>query len=591
MFAYVLDSDLRQELNARGLNYWDVYIQGINELLGVCGKCLSLADLDRSDALSDVTALVLGRQTAARLTDRMRRGLDDWVKQGGTLVGFGAAGLDHVFGIRTVSEVRPVPDDYALAGYFDLRPHPITHELHPFLFVEQKLLIVSDIALVDKDSAVELARLFEPGGKDTGRPAVTWHAYGNGLAGYFAFDVAKTVWLLHQGRPTSEIPENRYHPRPPDMTVIGQNSAKIPYADELCFLVQNMIAQRPQPFIYQIPPKEGKVADALLYWGGDEYVGPTELSLAASNWMREMGLPYHINIQENHPMTAEEFRHITETNGHEISLFYHTHAENGFKMTEDLYRRQSDEFARIRGVRPCTTVNSVTRWNHWAEPAKWMRAAGGKADNSFTSGPLHLEHPMANGPFFGFAFGTTYPFYFYDDARGGNRRIDYMEQPIVCYEIGHRGSLLDRETDVHREVHFPLEMAIKYHAVMNLFYHPVYIARYPQCRKAITEIVRYIRESGARVVHMGNDAIAHWWEARDRSTTGNLKEDGRVITFDCACEYPGGMVVKLLLKRALTEVTIDGRLPADYELRREFAGNWLFVVVPRGKHSLRIVTA
>ncbi|MFA5864381.1 MAG: hypothetical protein WC975_06805 [Phycisphaerae bacterium] len=587
MLAYVFDDAVRNELNQKGINYWDVYIREILDLLGAKGSALDLKQLENPDRLNKIQTLILGSQSGQKLTGKMIKTLDAWVQDGGLLIGFGLRGLDHVFGNKPSSIIKQKPDDYTISGYFDLRPHSITHEVHHFLFVEQKLLILSDIDAVERQTSVELARLFDPTGKDMDCSAITWNPYGLGFAGYFAFDVAKTVWLLHQGKPTSHLPENRSHPRPPEMTVVGENSRKVPYADEICFLLQNMIAQHPHPFIYQIPPKDEKVADALLYWGGDEYVGPTELSLTASDWMKQQGLAYHINIQENHPMTQEDIKHIHD-NGHEVSLFYHTLPDNGFKMTEALYLTQSEEFYKKVGCRPCATVNSVTRWNHWAGAAKWMLQAGGKADNSFTSNPLSLEHPMANGPFFGFSFGTAYPFYFHDDHDGKNKRVDYMEQPIVCYEIGHRGSLLDHETDTSKEVHLPLEFALKYHMTMNMFYHPAYITRYPLCRKAIQEIVKYIRDCGANVVHMGNDALAEWWEKRSESTVENLRTENDTIVFDCDCRHKGGMVVKVLLKQHIVNVSLDTRWPAEYEIRKEFAGSWLFVNVPFGKHDVRI---
>jgi hypothetical protein len=587
MLAYVYDETVRNEFNQQGINYWDAYIREILDLLGAGGEPLDLKQLENSNSLNKTKTLILGNQMGRKLTDKMIKTLEAWVQDGGLLVGFGLRGLDHVFGNKPSRFIKQEPDDYTISGYFDLRPHPITTEIHHFLFVEQKLLILSDIEPVERQTSVELAHLFDRSGKDLNSPAITWNSYGQGFAGYFAFDVAKTVWLLHQGKPTSHLPENRWHPRPPEMTVVGENSRKTPYADEICFLLQNMIAQHTHPFIYQIPPKDNKVTDALLYWGGDEYTGPVEFSLKSSDWMRQQGLPYHINIPENHPMTPQELKHIHD-NGHEVSLFYHTLPEYGFKMTEDLYLKQSEDFFKKIGYRPCVTVNSVTRWNHWAGAAKWMLRAGGKADNSFASGPLPLEHPMANGPFFGFSFGTTYPFYFYDDFQGENKRIDYMEQPIVCYEIGHRGSLSDRQTNTHREVHLPLEMAIKYHMVMNLFYHPVYIAQFPNCRRAIEEILHYIKDTGAAVVHMGNDAVAYWWEARSKSTVNLIQTDEKTNQFDCRCEYPGGMIVKTLLSKTLREVTIDGQAPATHEIRTEFAGNWLFVVIPHGRHQINI---
>lgn len=588
MYGFVIDQQLRAKLNGKGENYWDVYLTEINDLIGARGKALSLEDLENASKIATLKTLVIGSQSGQELSDRARKNLALWVQQGGLLIGCGLSGMDEVFGIQTLGEMKQTSDDYAIAGYFDLRPHPITHEVHPFLFTEQMLLILSDIQTIDLNGGIELARLHDENATETSHPAIVWNAFGKGFAGYFAFDIAKTVWLLHQGKPTSHIPENRFHPRPPDMMVIGKNSTKIPYADEICFILQNMIAQNPQPFIYQLPPQNGKMADALLCYGGDEYVGPTELSLEASDWMRQQELPYHINIQENHPITPEEFRHITVDNGHEISLFYHTEEKNGFKMTEEMYLKQSADFEKKVGYRPCVTVNSVTRWNHWAGAAKWMLQAGGKADNSFTSNTLQLENPLANGPVFGFAFGTSFPFYFYDDCKGENKKIEFMEQPIVCYEIGHRGSLLDHETDVSKEVHFPLEMAIRYHMTMNLFYHPVYIAKYSNCRKAIQEILKYIQDCHANVVHMGNDALAKWWEERSESSLDGIVIKNDEISFDCDCKYKNGMVVKFLLKRTLLQAFVDGRYPADYEIRKEFAGTWMFLTVPLGNHSIKL---
>jgi hypothetical protein len=41
--------------------------------------------------------------------------------------------------------------------------------------------------------------------------------------------------------------------------------------------------------------------------------------------------------------------------------------------------------------------------------------------------------------FLGFSFGTAFPFWFHDDWRGRNRRIDFLEQPVAAYECGYVG--------------------------------------------------------------------------------------------------------------------------------------------------------
>lgn len=277
--------------------------------------------------------------------------------------------------------------------------------------------------------------------------------------------------------------------------------------------------------VYQIPPEGKKIPDALLYWGGDEYNGPVELSLNTSDWMKEKGIAYHINMLATHPITKEQVDHIIKENGHEISQYYGLNEEDRFIMKEEYYREENDLFYKKFWFRPVCTVNKWLGWKGWAEPAKWMRQAGGRADNSFFGSDVSFEHPLGNGPFFGFGSGTSYPFYFYDDYAGENQRIDFLEEPIVCYEIGHRGSIhgddpsmrgdaMRRDTEtlvLDNDTHFPIDLAVRYHLLMNMFYHPAYVATYPPCREAIEEILNYIHYKNALVTHMGNDQVWAWW--------------------------------------------------------------------------------
>jgi len=586
----VRDDDLHKALNARSSNYWDVYIAEILGMLGAKGTACSLDRLADGTGLADICILIIGQQSGNRLTETMITNIRTWVEAGGILIGFGLIGLDDVFGIEGGLTLDQEPDDYTISAYFDCRPHPLTHEIHPLIFKEQRLPIVSDVRCCTCSNAKELARIYGVNGQTTDYSAISWSRYGKGYAGYFAFDVAKTIWLLHQGRPIPESAGNhRQGPRTFDLSIIGQNSRKIPYADEMCTVVQNMIAQSGLPFVFQVPPKEGRVCDALLYWGGDEYYGPTELSLNASDWMREKGLPYHINIEaENHPMSKEQARHILD-NGHEISAYYHKLQALGWEAGEELYVRQSDEFFQRFGRRPVTTVNGVLLWNGWVDSARWMEKAGSKADNSFAGHPVSLDHPEGNMPYFGFGFGTTYPFTFYDNHTHGNRRIDILEQPIVCYEIGHRGSLLDSETKATDDVHLPVEMALQYHWVMNMFYHPHYIADFPRCREAIEEILDTIDRAGATVVHMGNDELYRWWRARENVTMTNLLVQDSSTSLALTCDWPDGVIVKLLVDKAVHKVLIDDLACDSYEVREEFAGKWLYVVVPQGRHQINVM--
>jgi hypothetical protein len=123
-----------------------------------------------------------------------------------------------------------------------------------------------------------------------------------------------------------------------------------------------------------------------------------------------------------------------------------------------------------------------------------------------------------------------------------------------------------------------------------MFHHPVYIRDFPLCRQAIEEVLRLIDEKRALAVHWGNDAACLWWHARSQSNVGatRIADDG-TMTFDAECPHDGGMIVKVPVDaRAVEEVRCDSE-PASYEVRHEFGGDWLHVIVPAGRHEVRVV--
>lgn len=593
--AYVYDQALHQALNRKKRNYWDIYFREMNEQLGLRAGRVSLRDLEQPRTLERLATLMIGWQSGAALNARAKRNLKDWVRNGGLLIGFGLRGLDDVFGIKTAGQIKQKPDDYTIAGLFDLKPHALTTDIHSPVCPDQELLIFSDIRRIQPGSGAILSQLYDPFHNPTDYAAVVTNTFGAGQTLYFAFDAAKTIWLLHQGKPVWQYPETQQYARTMHMCLLGDNARRVLYADEILFLMQNFLAQRPHAFIYPIPPQGGKVPDALLYWGGDEYRGPVEHSLKASDWMKSKGLPYHINLEvDHHPITLEQARHIMKDNGHELSEYYYipgawAEGKKNYHMSAAMFKRQNDLFYKKFGFRPITSVNFSLHWRGWVEPARWMAQAGGKADNSFASNAISVkELVLRNSAGFQFGFGTCYPYYFYEDYPRGNRKINLLEEPIVCYEIGHRGSIRDMASRPIQEVHVPLDFAVKYHLVMNMFYHPGYIADYPICREAIEEILRYIGEKKARVVHMGNDAVWKWWDARSRSAIDNVRQENNTITLTATCKYDGGMIVKWPAPGIPVEVRCDGQTIAVEE-RKEFGRPWLHIAVPFGRHALQIV--
>lgn len=297
-----------------------------------------------------------------------------------------------------------------------------------------------------------------------------------------------------------------------------------------------------------------------------------------------MCLPYHVNAMPREGafgLSVEDAAAI-RANGHEVSLHYNFRdgfAHPGPFRREDVMA-QFAAFRRRFGFEPVCTVNHCVHWTGWAEPAEWMRDAGGRADNSFTHKRFPPSNPVNS---FGFSFGSAFPHYFYRDHRGGNARLDFLEQPIVAYEVGYT-----REGTDFPRLHRILDHAARYHLTLNTFYHPVYVAEWPTCRLAIKELLRYLDERRIAAVHLGNDALWRWWDARHRSTIGDaVREDGRLrCAVDCAA--PGGLIVKLPAPgRGEVAAELDGK-PVAARVREELGRPWAHVVVPQGAHRLGV---
>lgn len=578
--AYVYDAGLRLEANRRGENYWYEYIREINEQLGLRAKEIPSNSLE-DNTLCEIGILFIGDLDASM----MKSSLNAWVRSGGVLIGFGTKGLDEIFGNICHSVIEQPESDYTISGYFSLESDELTTGVHSYLHPEQKLIIFSDIRVITPRESAEIACLYERDGTDKGCAAVTKRAYGKGHAYYFAFNVPQTIWVLHQGIPITHDRDGDGYYRTGDLIAIGSNEREVLYADEILFLIQNMIAQKPQPLIYAIPPKDGQIPDAMFYWGGDDEAAQGT-QVWASNWMKEKGLPYHINIMRNKEgrfaVTKEEAEAIA-ANGHECSLHYNFIDNFGtFAFTEADVKDQADDFYRVFGFHPVCTVNHWCRWTGWAETAKWMLAAGGKADNSFIHHPLPPMNPANR---LGFVFGTCFPFYFYDDYKNENRKINFLEEPITAYEVGYSASDMNDFDIVHKVI----DIAAKYHLVMDMFYHPVNVYNHPACRSAIEESLRYIAEKDIIAVHKGNDGLREWWDKRSRSQVMDLMIDEEALSFITHCEYQDGMIVKVPIKLEGLDIklTCDGKC-ADYEIRRDFGRRWLYAIVPEGTHKIAL---
>jgi hypothetical protein len=601
--AYIVDTKRHAAENRAGRNYWAAYIPEILSELGLTAAALPIDTLGNSGALKNYSTLLLGDINVAQISSTAAGELEKWVRAGGTLIALGTDGLDELCGNRHEGDLAQPKDDFTCAATFAFGDDTLTADIHSVLQPQQRLLIFSPVRKIRSGESKELARLFEEDGKDTGCAAITGRELGAGRVFYFSFNVPKTMWVLHQGRPVDGDRDGDGWWRSSDGLTRRPHSAEVGYADEILFLLQNMIGTQPHAFIDQLPPVPrssttasdqragSRIPDVLFYWGGDDEGNSDGIQIKSSEWLKERGLPYHINAMPRKDgtfgLSVDEARKIL-ANGHEISIHYNfiDNHKQGAGFTREDVMNQAAAFRKYFGQELVCSVNHWSRWTGWAEPAKWMLEAGGKADNTFTgvgSPPLNTVNSL------GFSFGTAFPFWFYDDWRGKNQKIEFLEEPRNAYECGY----LKENTDFPM-VYKAIDVGLRYRLTINMFYHPIYIANYPACRAAIDEGLRYLKERKAVALHLGPDALYRWWKARAEAEVTQTSVVGKEWSYEVKSAYSDGVVVKVPLgNRGIGSVKINGAAAGGDSVRqlRMFGQNWAFVAVPSGKSRLQIATA
>ena len=581
----VVSSSAQQADNQAGRNHWSAYAPEICDQLGLPAVVLEPEALTPGN-LSGLSTLVLPAPAGEWLDSASRDSLRKWVKEGGLLVGLGCAGLDDLFGVHCTGASLEQPDEYSPAAALSFCEDRLTQsavwELHPTA-LSPVLAPARSVVLGD---AWPLARQHALNGEGTCSPAITYRESGAGASLYFAFDLAQHMWVAHQGRPVDQDYDGDGYYRLSDAIPARDFEPELPYADQLLFLLRDAIATTGQPLLAPTPPMpDGRPSDALLFWGGDDEAAAGTQTIA-SDFMREVGLPYHLNLmpdkQGRFSISKAEFDHI-KANGHENSMHYdfQTDFPHPYAFTEAEVLQQAEWYEQAFGERAECSVFHWCHWTGWSEPAEWMLKAGGCADNS----RIHRTSPPLNPTnLLGYVFGTSFPYHFFRDWRGGNARIPFLSEPITMYECGYRYE--DLTTDF-TELHRGLEMALRHHLTTDLFFHPVNVYRAEACREAIREVLRWIDARGANVVHMGNDELARWWFARSRTRLSEVTVSPEATRFTVECDWPRGCVVQVPARGAVAGVKSSAGA-CETVLRDEPWGVSLWAACPQGRTRVEV---
>ncbi|MHB0998462.1 MAG: hypothetical protein ACYC27_04370 [Armatimonadota bacterium] len=566
--GYIVDPNYRNELNSEGRNYWWAYIEEVIDRIGLTAEPVTASDIE--DRLMNLSVIFISG-TASKLMTVEAPVLTNWVKAGGILIGSNIGTIDELFG-NQYSEKIVQQNEFSISGKFHLRESGFTAGVHSPFYPDEPLLAASDIRLVNPISSETIAVIDD-------KAVITAKKIGYGWAFYFGFDIAQTFWVIQQGCPVDRDIDNDGYLRTGDGVLIGNSEPKIAYTDELAQIIQNMIGVQPYPLIDQLPPDNGMVPDMMLYYGGDDE-GDSDIQVESAEFMHSRGLPYHLNcmpIYGKFGVDKDQISRLHEL-GTETSLHYDF--INGFEhpsgFTEDDVKIQAQLYLEHFGETPVCVNTHFGRWVGWYEAAEWMMKAGAKSGNMQIHIPLTEMNPVNT---IGFAFGTSFPHHYWMGHERNNEKLDMLSLPVTAYEVGYIG-----EDQVDAEmIETTVNLACHYRSIMNIFYHPIYVARYPACREAIDLLKSMLAKFGIRAIHSTPDNVTQWWNDRSNSRICDIVLSDDKLSFKTSTSSPSGIMVKVPADRIDVD---DVHLP--HRVIDSSGQRCLLVIVPQGENEISL---
>lgn len=555
---YLFDDRRRAEANASGRNYWFCYITELLCRLGVSAAALRSADM----RFKPGDVMFVGPGELSETDKAALSGTDGLI-----LFGFSSENADVLFGIESTGVVEQ-PDPFSITGMFRMAQSGYL----PVPAYDSALPVVSHIRTVLPRGADILAYIGENPG-----------LLRCGSAYYFTFDLTQTLWTCSAGKPVTEGRNGFSIGRVPDSRIVPPDyDTRIAFCDWYLYIIQTILAGAGYPMLHRLPPSDdGSVPDLLLYFGGDDDATDGAMNLEASRVMHERGLPYHINLMPgancNFVTTREEFD-IIRSRGHELAFHYDfAYRQGKEQFTAEGFAAQIKLFRDAFGTLPVCNVGHCLTHHGWAERCRYQAALGIKGDNS-RFGEVDPADVNAFG-LYGFAFGTAFPFFAYDDFEHGNVRLDIAELVINYYEP----RLRENDFDALRQIRLCIDDAARFGRTINFFLHPHYITgTYGSAGPvlaAVDEALSHAAKRGYSVCTYGPDRLCLWWHSRAASSvTGK----GGRFTVDAAAP----VIIRIPASGA-GSVTVNGT-KAGFAKKKIDGLDWLLLPVGEGISEVNV---
>jgi len=511
--------------------------------------------------------------------------LTAYVQKGGGLIG-----LRPPKELGFLFRVRPLGDTLS-ERYIKLETqHPLSEGIEA-----ETLQYHGEADIYALNGAQPLAYLCHDLDCPTRYPAIATHEYARGRTAIFAYDLAASTVLFHQGRSSQSSigdypdPDSDGMFKPTDLFLnqIDIRLKHTPQADIQQDILVNIMEwmagfTKPLPRVWYFPDRE----KGLVFIGGDsdgmslkdfettistveKYSGVFTTYLMEEQYgvvtpqeeqsLREKGHSFgpHLwqgqrpSLSEKRQGIKEEIRHFRECYGY-TPLSSRGHSE------------EIRHFRECYGYTPLSSRGHSVIWVGWTEQAKYLSENGIRLSCDFTGGKYIGA---------GYVTGSGLPWKFINKE---GHILDIYEQP---YQICDDGSMHDKsclppltlEEAIQRSYEFMDAAFKKYHTVFQVSLHPIYIggsADLPS-KEWLEAVLAKCKQENLRTVSA--DEWVRFNDGRRAIEFRRLEYYHKrgVLTFDFKGSIPvKGITLMLPVKhlgRAVSSVAVDNA-PVEYNL-------------------------
>ncbi|MCY4109346.1 MAG: hypothetical protein OXG11_09990, partial [Chloroflexi bacterium] len=308
-------------------------------------------------------------------------------------------------------------------------------------------------------------------------PAIATGRYGQGRFAVFAYDLAASTVIFHQGRPEQSStgpdwpgnPTSYYTPADMFTGLLDFDLRHVPQAD----FQQRMFSRAaewvyeptgPLPRLWYYP----HAARALQFLNGDGDSMRHDELVTMIDLMEKYDAPYAAYLMmDDHPKVAPAEVAEWMERGHSFGQHVWAGPRPSPDELDERITWETQQFRSRYGFTPLTTRNHCVIWTGWVDTAKSLERNGVRLDLNYRAAHDYRD---------GYLTGSGLPMRFMDE---NGAFIDVYEQETLTRhrlhplpQTPHPGPTVDEAVDVSRQY---LPDAVESgHTVVHQYFHPVY---------------------------------------------------------------------------------------------------------------------